>query len=357
MKRKIFVGLAALLVVGAGAFYAVLSGYFQLGTPAPAAEPMEQNAADGSAQSSAARQDEIDELRRLVEELSAALKQSAEKSTSEPEPASAQEAPVSSATAVPTPESDASSTATAVKASEAPPPAAPAAKENAGTVFEGCTVTVTDKDTPAVRAAGTGWPITKYYFVAEDGDYLGSISGAAMNAIIEKYQTGAGDAPGNGGEWEFWFAEQFNEYRGVSQYMADTTERASNSSNSGGASAQDVDTDAYALEVIDLINQKREDIGLENLQIDSSLTSHSEIRAEELSIQYSHVRPDGTKEKSECIVMRRDTPLEAVEAWMDSDPHRDAILDESGRFPYQRIGSGCYQDESGVLYWVITFGL
>lgn len=54
--------------------------------------------------------------------------------------------------------------------------------------------------------------------------------------------------------------------------------------------------------------------------------------------------------------MRRDTPAAAVQAWMDSDPHRDAIINESGRFNYSTIGSGCYQDKTGVLYWVITFG-
>ena len=168
-----------------------------------------------------------------------------------------------------------------------------------------------------------------------------------MNAIIKKYESRLGSNE----EWEFWFAEQFNELRGVSGSTGSGMQKPSG----GTSAAKEVDTAVYADEVVSLINRERENAGLHALEIDSDLTTHSEMRAEELSIQYSHVRPNGTKETSECIVMRRSSPAEAVQAWLDSSPHRDAILNESGRFRYNYIGSGCYQDEKGILYWVITF--
>lgn len=365
MKKRMIITIAAALVIGAGTIYAVGTGYVQFGVPTQAEiDSSVSQAADAAAQkvaqelqvSSIAQEQALAELEAQVKQLEQEMQNPPESAASAPPKTSAASAPAASS--LPTPESKSIATAMAAKTPSAAAPAKPAKVENAGTVFEGYTVTVTDKNTLAVRAAGNDWPITKYYFIADDGTYLGSISGAAMNAMIDKYMVpSTGDAPGGGGEWEYWFAEEFNAYRGLSDNNSIGSGRKQSGDNPVDADAKEVDTDDYANEVIDLINKKREDKGLHTLEVDSNLMSHSEVRAEELSIQYSHVRPDGTKEKSECIVMRRDTPSAAVQAWMDSDPHRDAILDESGRFPYQYIGSGCYQDEGGVLYWVITFGV
>lgn len=358
MKKKLIIAIAAVLVIGAGTvIYAVGTGYVQLGAPtqeridssvSEAADVAAQKAAEEMRVSSAAQEQALAELEAKIEQLEKELQTPPEVSTTSVPAVPSSAAPQSNSAAVTMSAQTSSSTA----------PAKDTKAENGGTVFEGYTVTVTDKNTPAEMALGRDWPITKLYFLDANGDSLGSISGTAYNAIIDKYKTpDTWDAPGANGAWEFWFAEKFNDYRSISGNSSPGTDTNQSTGNSAGTSEKDIDTSAYASEVIDLINQKREDKGLNALEVDSELMSHSEVRAEELSVQYSHVRPDGTKEKSECIVMRRDTPSAAVRAWIDSDPHRDAILDESGRFPYHYIGSGCYQDEGGVLYWVITFGV
>ena len=233
---------------------------------------------------------------------------------------------------------------------------------NTGSPLANYSVTVNDKSTPAVRSGGTDWPITTYYFIAADGTKLGSVTGKAYTDIMEKYRVKSSTssewlAPGSGGDWVMWFADVFNEYRGVSSGNSGNTGASQSNSSTGNSAAQNADTNAYAEDVIRLINKERESKGLHALDIDSSLMTHSEVRAQELSIQYSHARPNGTKETSECIVMRRNSPSAAVQAWLDSPPHRDAILNESGKFRYNYIGAGCYEDESGILYWVITFAV
>lgn len=341
MKKKIVVSVVALLLIGAGAIYTFGSGYVLLDKPT-----------QELVQSSTTQVTKPEELCQQAESLNDVLEQ---KNTAVPSPVSEMQViQVSSPASLASKPTDAES-------KPAPISSVPPAKvQNAGTVFEGYTVTVTDKSTLAVLAGGIDWPITTLYFFSADNDYLGSISGAAYRAIMDKYKVigegGSVDAPGSNGNWEYWFAERFNEYRSLTDGSGSTSTNKPNAAPSTSPSQKGVDTDVYADEVITLINQKRQNRGLNTLEIDDTLMSHSAVRAEELSVQYSHVRPNGTKEKSECIVMRRDTPAAAVQAWMDSDPHRDAILNESERFNYSTIGSGCYQDNAGVLYWVITFG-
>lgn len=217
---------------------------------------------------------------------------------------------------------------------------------NSDSPFGNYEVTVYDSTKPAVRSTGYGWPMTTYSFIAADGTDVGSITAEAYDELMNQNKviypsSGGWYAPNENGDWETWFAEIFNNYRGVSFDI--TADNA-------------VDTDAYAMEVIALVNKKREELGLNILEIDDNLMEHSAIRAEELAIQFSHERPNGTVEKSECAGQGSKTPAKVFQAWMDSDPHRNAILNESGRFLYNEIGSGCYQDEGGKFYWIITFG-
>ena len=154
-----------------------------------------------------------------------------------------------------------------------------------------------------------------------------------------------------------------NDYRGTTRATYNANATASGGSSSGGGSTStpsapvttNVDTGAYAQEVIRLINSKRADVGLYELEVDSGLMSHAQTRAAELEVSYSHTRPNGTQENSECIVMARTNPSSAFQSWMDSGAHRNAILNEDGRFNYNYIGVGCYQDSKGTLYWVATF--
>lgn len=236
-------------------------------------------------------------------------------------------------------------------------PAVPSIQSQTSTngtgAFTGFNVTVLDKATLAVTSGGYDWPITKYYFVTANGTQLGYISGSDCVKIQEKLGVtppgGGPYEPPGGGDWEKWFANEFNKFRG----LAGTNSGAS--PNAGESAKTQVDTDAYASEIIRLVNEKRENVGLHALEIDSSLVEHAAIRAEELSIQFGHVRPNGVKESSECIARLQTSPTKAFNAWMQSDPHRTAILNENGKFDYNYVGAGCYQDEHGALYWVLTF--
>lgn len=232
-------------------------------------------------------------------------------------------------------------------------PTNPTAIENAGTVFEGYTVTVTDQNTPAVRAVGRDWPITQYFFVDEDWNSLGSISGTAMNAMIEKYKTVKGDAPIAGGEWEYWFAEQFNIYRGIDLGTAITPEKSGVPDNT---SNKDSSASSMASEAFDLINQERLKAGLNDVDIDTDMMDAAQIRVEELEEKYDHVRPDGTRMSreyryAEIINRRANTADIAVSSWMDSSGHRDIILGEK----YRSAGIGCYEGKDGTVYWCMLF--
>jgi hypothetical protein len=204
-----------------------------------------------------------------------------------------------------------------------------------------------DKATPAVTSGAYEWPITKYYFTTADGKQLGYISGDACLNLQVKYGVtppdgGPYEAPG-GVTWETWFASEFNKYRGL----------ASSTAAAELASIQD----EYVTELLQLLHDKREGLGLLDLEIDESLMELAKVRAEELSSQFGHDRPDGTRETSECIARFQSTPKDAFEAWMKSDSHRRAILNENGKFNYSYVGAGCYRDEHGSMFWVLTFSV
>lgn len=340
MKKKMMISAAALLLIGAGAIYAFGSGAIRFGTPT---EEQLDTAPHQTVESIA--QKTAEEL----EQLSDALAQSEELVT----PSSAPDVNI---VQVSSPASAESKPAVAESKPASVPPAPPAKVQNAGTVFEGYTVTITDNKTPAVRAGGLDWPITKYYFFDANGNSLGSISGAAMNAIMDKYkiigQGGSVDAPSLNGEWEFWFAEQFNTLRSLSGGVG-----GGNSSGTpplASPSSKEVDMDAYAEKVIALTNTERKSNNLHSLQTESEMMELAQIRAQEIADKFSHVRPDGVRISElgygENISQGRNTPAEAVSAWMNSSGHKANILNEK----YESIGVGCFSKD-GTLYWVQLF--
>lgn len=88
-------------------------------------------------------------------------------------------------------------------------------------------------------------------------------------------------------------------------------------------------------QVLYLVNEERVSNGLQPLTIDSDLTLAAKIRAEEASRCYSHTRPDGTscftvsdKANSENLAKAYsyNTLSEVVDAWMNSQGHKENIL-------------------------------
>lgn len=114
--------------------------------------------------------------------------------------------------------------------------------------------------------------------------------------------------------------------------------------------------EADALEVIHLTNLERENRGLEPLAIDDDLMALAQIRAEEVSVKYSHERPNGTRVVVEHPgygenVGGKASAEKQVASWMSSEGHCANILRER----FHRIGVGCYQAANGSHYWVQVF--
>lgn len=109
----------------------------------------------------------------------------------------------------------------------------------------------------------------------------------------------------------------------------------------------------YENAVIFWTNLERERHGLSALKTTDALQSAAQTRAKELVSSFSHTRPNGTKcytaltvsygLAGENIAAGHETPFEVVNCWMESDGHRENILDE--RFSYMGAGY-CYNSGS-----------
>ncbi len=222
-------------------------------------------------------------------------------------------------------------------------------------VFEGVSVTVLDKTTPAVNVRGRTNDRTVMCFVSAADQEVGVVSHKDYNTIIQKNQKVVnlpgggtyGAPPIDGQSWETWFADEFNKYRGL---VAGSREEAVKANTA--ETIQD-----YRQEVIKLVNAEREKAGLSALFVDEKAMDYAQVRAQELVTSYSHTRPDGLKKPydeigamNENIARGQGTPMEVVEDWMNSPGHRANILNKDAF----AIGVGCYWTGS-EFRWVQEF--
>jgi len=128
---------------------------------------------------------------------------------------------------------------------------------------------------------------------------------------------------------------------------------------------------AYADTMYELVNNERKKAGLQPLKRSSLLDEAAMIRAAEIQIVDNaggkpHTRPDGTSYKTlldemgiksnrcgENITRAKQTPQDAINAWMQSNGHRKNILREN----YVSIGIGVYQRPDGRINWIQIFEL
>ena len=344
-------------------------------TPAPAApsatdepdmEAIIQRSVDEAVKE---KLEQIEEEQKKKDEEIAKLKEQLEDLTSQGPPEENSSAPAEN-TSSQAPASSQPAAPAASSQAEVPPqpesesaPAPATAKQpaktgpvNAGTIFEGYEVKVSDWTTPAVSSGGRDWPISTWYFWGPGETVLGSISGSVMDKISRKYAASTNYDPDI--DWSTWYADAFNEYRNIAG--GGNTSSGSTASEEPGEDESSQQKGAFleddALEVVRLVNEEREKQGLEPLDVDENLMELARIRAEELEGKFSHERPDGTHAAQvfsggENIAGDYTSPSAVMEAWMGSEGHRANILRE--RFHY--IGVGCYQDTNGDLYWVQLF--
>ena len=118
-----------------------------------------------------------------------------------------------------------------------------------------------------------------------------------------------------------------------------------------------------AQEVIRLVNEERAKVGKAPLQYNAKLQEIAMLRAKEISILFSHDRPDGRLfdtafgetgvgcPDGENIAKGSLTPERVMRIWMNSLGHKVAILSPTAT----HIGVGFYKATNGVYYWVQDF--
>lgn len=113
-----------------------------------------------------------------------------------------------------------------------------------------------------------------------------------------------------------------------------------------------------AYEVLEILNGERRTAGLQPLVMDQVLLEAAMQRAAELTVLFSHIRPNGLpcfsidgKVWGENIAVGYKTASSVMKGWMSSPGHKANILKED----YRSVGIGCFNYE-GTWYWVQLFG-
>ena len=136
------------------------------------------------------------------------------------------------------------------------------------------------------------------------------------------------------------------------------SEGSTGGSNPSGASS-------YEAEVLRLVNEIREENGLPKFSTSASLNAAAARRAEELSVSFSHTRPDNSscftvlgefgityRAAGENVAAGQPSPQAVVNSWMNSPKHRENILNSA----FTRMGVGYIKVGSGYgTYWVQLF--
>lgn len=126
-----------------------------------------------------------------------------------------------------------------------------------------------------------------------------------------------------------------------------------------------VDPIAMASEVLRLTNIERAKEGAQPLKYNKALQDAAMIRAKEISVKFSHERPNGLGSSTvgeevgigvavigdENIAMGQGSPASVVHDWMNSPGHRIPIIRSSNLY----MGVGFYKAGNGVYYWVQDF--
>lgn len=132
--------------------------------------------------------------------------------------------------------------------------------------------------------------------------------------------------------------------------------------------SSDIDWGEYAemkQEIVDLINEERARIGLNELEVSPKVMQAAQIRSDECTVSYSHTRPNG---KSFNTVFE-DVDLgsggreniasgvvfgsaqRVVDAWFDSPGHYEALTASE----YNYIGVGISKNANGYYYFCTLF--
>ena len=133
------------------------------------------------------------------------------------------------------------------------------------------------------------------------------------------------------------------------------TETRNNEENQSNEDFNEKQED-YRADILRRVNKYREKNGLNTLEENDYLNEMAQIRAEELSVRFSHIRPNGESisgygVNGEICMDTAKNPKDAFLGFKGSRQHNKLMLHSD----YLTFGSGYYVDENGKSYWVILF--
>lgn len=123
------------------------------------------------------------------------------------------------------------------------------------------------------------------------------------------------------------------------------------------------DPEVYARQVLEETNKVRAKHGCAPLVMHPKMQKAAMARAKELSVKFSHTRPNGTSGITighehgvagiftENIAMGQGSPKEVVSDWESSSGHLIAMLSGDAK----TLGVGYYKGDDGVAYWCQMF--
>lgn len=130
-----------------------------------------------------------------------------------------------------------------------------------------------------------------------------------------------------------------------------------------GPEPSDADKRHFPEEVLKFVNIERAKVGAPLFTMSDELLDTSKIRANEIVQSFSHTRPNGELYTSlikngkytvmENIAAGTNSPEATVRLWMDSPPHREAMLHPD--FIELGVGYAFSNDAEYVHYWVLMF--
>lgn len=222
------------------------------------------------------------------------------------------------------------------------------------TTFDGYQVTVLDQTDPAATMRGRATDRNVMCFVSASDQEVGVISYSDYNAIIAQNKKviqleGGGTLgvpPDGRSSWNEWLADEFNKFR---ELDAGSREKAV------AENTADM-IEEYRQEMINLVNAEREKVGLSTLYADEKAMAYAQVRAQEITISYSHTRPNGLEKPYDEIGAMNEniagggTPKDVMKAWMNSPGHCANILNKEAF----AVGIGCYWNGTS-FYWVQEF--
>ena len=100
----------------------------------------------------------------------------------------------------------------------------------------------------------------------------------------------------------------------------------------------------YAWKILDMVNEERAKAGVQPVQMDEELTEFAMERAKEISFMFCHSRPKGISIYrslflvlgENILITGTNSPSHAMNVWMDSEGHRDNLLDAN----WKSVGIG-----------------